>query len=69
MTDTSIPAGRRWILRGIAIEYLAKATGNMRTVADGSQIDWQVTGNLMMSVAVYVDDRLVFRTEIIMYVS
>lgn len=45
MTDASIPAGHRWIPRGMTVEYLAKATGDVRAVADGSQIDWQATGN------------------------
>ena len=44
MTDASIPAGHRWIPRGMTVEYLAKATGDVRAVADGSQIDWQATG-------------------------
>ncbi|HBO2530078.1 TPA: DUF4442 domain-containing protein, partial [Pseudomonas aeruginosa] len=36
MTDASIPAGHRWIPRGMTVEYLAKATGDVRAVADGS---------------------------------
>ncbi|WP_038834641.1 hotdog fold domain-containing protein, partial [Pseudomonas aeruginosa] len=69
MTDASIPAGHRWIPRGMTVEYLAKATGDVRAVADGSQIDWQATGNLVVPVVAYVDDKPVFRAEITMYVS
>lgn len=29
MTDASIPAGHRWIPRGMTVEYLAKATGDV----------------------------------------
>ncbi|MCO3257887.1 DUF4442 domain-containing protein, partial [Pseudomonas aeruginosa] len=64
-----IPAGHRWIPRGMTVEYLAKATGDVRAVADGSQIDWQATGNLVVPVVAYVDDKPVFRAEITMYVS
>ncbi|MDX4011252.1 alpha/beta fold hydrolase, partial [Pseudomonas aeruginosa] len=53
MTDASIPAGHRWIPRGMTVEYLAKATGDVRAVADGSQIDWQATGNLVVPVVAY----------------
>lgn len=69
MTDASIPAGHRWIPRGMTVEYLAKATGDVRAVADGSQIDWQATGNLVVPVVAYVDDKPVFRAEITMYVG
>lgn len=53
----------------MTVEYLAKATGDVRAVADGSQIDWQATGNLVVPVVAYVDDKPVFRAEITMYVS
>jgi acyl-coenzyme A thioesterase PaaI-like protein len=33
MTDVSIPAGHRWIPRGMSVEYLAKARGDLRAVA------------------------------------
>jgi acyl-coenzyme A thioesterase PaaI-like protein len=39
MTDVSIPKGRRWIPRGMTVEYLAKAEGDVRAVADGLAID------------------------------
>ncbi|MDF3931205.1 hotdog fold domain-containing protein [Pseudomonas citronellolis] len=69
MTDVSIPAGRRWIPRGMSVEYLAKADGDVRAVADGSAVDWDATGDLKVPVLAYVGDKPVFRAEITMYVS
>lgn len=69
MTDASIPAGCRWIPKGMTVEYLAKADGDIRTVADGSQVDWSQTGDIKVSVMAYVGDKPVFRAEITMYVS
>ncbi|GIZ11856.1 hotdog fold domain-containing protein [Pseudomonas sp. NCCP-436] len=69
MTDASIPAGCRWIPKGMTVEYLAKANGDIRTVADGSQVDWSKTGDIKVPVMAYVGDKPVFRAEITMYVS
>ena len=69
MTDVSIPAGHRWIPRGMSVEYLAKATGDVRAVADGSAIDWTALGDHKVPVTAYVGDLPVFRAEISMYVS
>lgn len=69
MTDVSIPEGCRWIPRGMTVEYLAKATGDVRAVADGSAIDWSQLGNVVVPVTAYVDDKPVFRADITMYVS
>src|SRR5690606_16608659 len=35
MTDAPIPAGARWIPKGMTVEYLAKAKTSVRAVADG----------------------------------
>jgi len=69
MTDVSIPAGRRWIPRGMTVEYLAKATGDIRAVADGSEVDWNALGDVRVPVTAYVGDTPVFRAAITMYVS
>ena len=69
MTDASIPTGCRWIPRGMTVEYLAKAKGDVRAVADGSAIDWSQTGDVKVPVVAYVEDTPVFRAEITMYVS
>jgi acyl-coenzyme A thioesterase PaaI-like protein len=69
MTDVSIPAGCRWIPKGMTVEYLAKADGDVRTVADGSAVDWEALGDVKVPVMAYVGDKPVFRAEITMYVS
>jgi len=33
MTDASLPAGMRWIPKGMTVQYLKKATGTLRGVA------------------------------------
>ncbi|MGP0170891.1 hotdog fold domain-containing protein [Pseudomonas sp. NCHU5208] len=69
MTDASIPAGCRWIPKGMTVEYLAKADGDVRTVADGSALDWSQLGDIEVPVQAYVGDKPVFRARITMYVS
>ena len=69
MTDASIPAGCRWIPRGMTVEYLAKADGDIRAVADGSALDWSSLGDVKVPVMAYVGDKPVLRAEITMYVS
>lgn len=69
MTDASIAKGLRWIPKGMTVEYLAKADGDIRAVADGSALDWNATGELCVPVLAYVGDKPVFRADITMYVS
>ena len=71
MTDVTIPASHRWIPKEMTVEYLHKAKTNLRAVAElapipafvGS-IDLPVTVNILD-----VNDRLVFRAVITMWVS
>lgn len=53
MTDASIPAGWRWIPKGMTVEYLAKAKTDVRAVADGSGVDWSVAGDQVVPVDVF----------------
>ena len=69
MTDASSPAGCRWIPRGMTVEYLAKADGDIRAVADGSALDWSSLGDVKVPVMAYAGDKPVLRAEITMYVS
>lgn len=69
MTDASIPKGCRWIPRGMTVEYLAKADGDIRAVADGNAIDWNQLGDVTVPVQAFVGDKAVFRADITMYVS
>ncbi|SDR79123.1 Acyl-coenzyme A thioesterase PaaI, contains HGG motif [Halopseudomonas sabulinigri] len=69
MTDASIAAGCRWIPKGMTVEYLAKAEGDVVAIADGREIDWQTTGDIVVPVTAYVGEQAVFRAAITMYVS
>jgi acyl-coenzyme A thioesterase PaaI-like protein len=69
MTDASIGKGYRWIPKGMTVEYLAKADGDIRAVADGGALDWSATGDMQVPVMAYVGDKPVFRATINMYVS
>jgi len=50
MTDVSIPAGARWIPKGMSVEYLAKAKTAVTAVADGEAVDWQTEGDKLVPV-------------------
>jgi len=69
LTDVSIPQGRRWIPRGMTVEYLAKADGDVRAVADGRSVDWNQQGDVVVPVLAYVGDKKVLRADITMYIS
>ncbi len=67
MTNVSIPAGARWIPKGMTVEYLAKAKTDVRAVADGSDIDWNSTGDKVVTVDVFdAEDTKVFTARITM---
>jgi acyl-coenzyme A thioesterase PaaI-like protein len=70
MTDVSVPAGARWIPKGMTVEYLAKAKTDIRAVADGSQINWSQSGDLVVPVDVFdTQDQKVFTARITMNVK
>ncbi|HIZ51562.1 MAG TPA: DUF4442 domain-containing protein [Candidatus Pseudomonas excrementavium] len=70
MTDASIPAGARWIPKGMTVEYLAKAKTSVRAVADGSDVDWDTAGDKVVSVAVFDEqEQQVFTARITMNVK
>jgi acyl-coenzyme A thioesterase PaaI-like protein len=67
MTNVSIPEGARWIPKGMTVEYLAKAKTDVRAVADGSDIDWNSTGDKVVTVDVFdAEDTKVFTARITM---
>lgn len=53
MTDASIPAGHRWIPKGMTVQYLAKAKTGVRAVADGSQVPWTEPGDHEVPVDIF----------------
>jgi acyl-coenzyme A thioesterase PaaI-like protein len=70
MTDVSIPEGARWIPKGMSVEYLAKAKTDIRAVADGSEVDWSVAGDKVVSVEAFdTEGAKVFTARITMNVK
>lgn len=67
MTNVSIPDGARWIPVGMQVKYLAKAKSDVTAIADGSDIDWSVAGDIEVPVLVKdVDGNKVFTAVITM---
>jgi len=52
MADVSIPENCRWIPVGMNVRYLAKANTDLRGVADGSAIDWEIPGDKDVPVSI-----------------
>lgn len=70
MMEVTVPAGIRWIPRGMRIRYLAKATTDLVAVATLPDIDWGHDQDVACSVEVR-DTRgtVVLDGDILMYVS
>lgn len=70
MTDVSIPAGARWIPKGMTVEYLAKAKTEVTAVANGEGLDWQTEGDKIVPVDVHdAEGKKVFTARITMNVK
>ncbi|KIF61840.1 hotdog fold domain-containing protein [Pseudomonas fluorescens] len=70
MTDVSIPAGARWIPKGMTVEYLAKAKTDVTAVANGEGLDWQTEGDKIVPVDVHdAEGKTVFTARITMNVK
>lgn len=72
MTDASIPAGMRWIPKGMTVEYLAKARGTLRAVATPDTPAVEATAGYAWPVKISVRDGAgeeVFRARIDMWLS
>ena len=72
MVDVSLPAGMRWIPKGMQVEYLKKARGTMRAVALPDVPPVQAGAAYALPVRVDVRDPAgdtVFRATIEMWVS
>lgn len=70
VTEVTIPDTMRWIPRGMTIEYLRKADGDVTATARLDKNEWREAGNVGVPVTV-VDARgeEVVRAVITMYVS
>ena len=72
MTDATIPAGMRWIPKGMAVEYLAKARGTMHASATSEHAVVDSADGYAWPVTVRVRDDAgseVFRARIEMWLS
>lgn len=72
MTDATIPSGMRWIPKGMAVEYLAKAKGTMHAEAVPERAATESTSGYAWPVKVSVRNGAgeeVFRARIDMWVS
>ncbi|MDY0131656.1 MAG: hotdog fold domain-containing protein [Desulforegulaceae bacterium] len=70
MTEASIPETNRWIPVEMTVKYHAKAKTDLKTIADGTKIDWEKTGEIKVPVTTYDENgKIVFSAEITMNVS
>lgn len=70
MTDVSIPAGARWIPKGMSVEYLAKAKSEVTAVANGEAVDWTTAGDKIVPVEITdAEGKHVFTARITMNVK
>jgi acyl-coenzyme A thioesterase PaaI-like protein len=72
MTEATIPAGMRWIPKGMTVEYLAKAVGTMHAVATPEVTPWESAEGYEWPVVIRVGDSTgkdVFRARITMWLS
>lgn len=70
MTEVSIPDSCRWIPMEMTVRYLAKAKTDLRVVAKGEDIDWNVIGETKVPVSIYnTEGKEVFSAVITMKVS
>lgn len=67
LTDVSLPAGYRWIPKGMTVQYLAKAKTDIRAVATSEGVDFSEPGDKAVAVDIFdTDDNKVFHADITM---
>ena len=70
MTDVSIPQSKRWIPKGMTVQYVKKAKTDIFAVADGKGIKWDTDGEVVVPVTIKdVHDTTVFTAKITMQIS
>ena len=52
MIEASLPKDKQWIPSGMTVENLKKAETNLLAVSDGSEIDWNQTGTIVVPVEI-----------------
>ena len=69
LAEATIPKHLRWIPKGMTLDYTAKATTDIRAVAETNPEDWK-PGDLPVKVTAYRDDgTVVVQGTILLYVS
>lgn len=70
LMEASIPDGMRWIPKSMSVDYLKKATSNLRAEARLDFTDWQEAENVIVPVAIYDEAGVeVVHADITMWVS
>jgi acyl-coenzyme A thioesterase PaaI-like protein len=70
VTEVTIPSTRRWIPRGMTIEYLKRADTGVTAVARLAGVEWNGPANVAVPVSVTDESgQEVVRAVITMYVS
>ena len=71
MAEVTVPSTHRWIPKGMTVEYLKKATTDLRAFAvPVAPSDWSTAGEYQVQVVVQDDkEEAVFRALITMWVS
>jgi acyl-coenzyme A thioesterase PaaI-like protein len=69
MTEASIPKHLRWIPKGMSLDYTAKAGSDIRCVAKVTPEQWQV-GDLLVEVTAFdINDVVVVKGHIKLWIS
>lgn len=71
MTEVTVPPTHRWIPKGMTVEYLQKATTDLKAIATPlSTPDWENPGEYPVGVSVTDENnKVVFRATINMWIS
>jgi acyl-coenzyme A thioesterase PaaI-like protein len=70
LAEATTPPGRRWIPKGMQVEYLAKSTTDLLCTADTDPEDWADVGDVPVRVrATRTDGTVVVEGVITIYVS
>ena len=56
LAEATIPAGKRWLPKGMEVEYLAKSISDITCAADTTQADWDGAPDVPVRVTATRDD-------------
>lgn len=70
MTEVSVNDNSRWIPSGMTVKYLKKAKTDLTAISDGSGIDWNQEGEILVPVIIKdTNNKTVFTAEITMNIK